>query len=95
MREVVAHVLLLAGLAVQLLGVLGVTLIPDILDRVHFLAASTLATLCIAASLVVGTGFSSIGIVALLLAGFTLLTGPLLSHLTAHAIHREQERRRS
>jgi multisubunit Na+/H+ antiporter MnhG subunit len=92
MRDAVAHVLLFAGVAVQLLGVLGVTLVPDTLDRVHFLGAGTIATICIAAALVVGTGFSSIGIVALLLAGFTLASAPVLSHVMGHAVHRERER---
>jgi multisubunit Na+/H+ antiporter MnhG subunit len=92
MRDVIAHVLLYAGLAAQMLAVLGIALIPDTLDRVHFLAATTLATICIAAALVVGTGFSSVGIVALLLAGFTLATSPVLAHVTAHAIQRERDR---
>ena len=45
--------LLGAGVAVQLLAVLGVTLLPDALDRVHFLAPSGLATALVA---VVGAG---------------------------------------
>jgi multisubunit Na+/H+ antiporter MnhG subunit len=92
MRDAVAHALLVAGVAAALLGSLGVTLIPDALDRVHFLATSTLAAVCVAAAIVVSDGFSAVGIVALLLAGFTLLTGPVLSHVTAHAIHRERAR---
>ncbi len=90
-RDVATAVLLVAGLAVQLLAVLGVTLLRDALDRVHFLAPSTLATALLAAAIVVRESFSLIGITALLLAGFTLLTGPVLSHVTARAIHQAGE----
>jgi multisubunit Na+/H+ antiporter MnhG subunit len=90
-RDVVAIALLMAGLAVQVLGVLGVTLVRDTLDRVHFLAPSTLATLCIVAAVVVRESFSLIGITALLLAGVVLLTSPVLSHVTARALHRSRE----
>jgi multicomponent Na+:H+ antiporter subunit G len=90
-RDVFAIALLMAGLAVQVLAVLGVTLVRDTLDRVHFLAPSTLATLCIAAAVVVRESFSLIGISALLLAGVVLLTGPVLSHVTARALHASRE----
>jgi multisubunit Na+/H+ antiporter MnhG subunit len=90
-RDVFAIALLMAGLAVQILGVLGVTLVRDTLDRVHFLAPSTLATLCIAAAIVVRESFSLIGISALLLAAVVLFTGPVLSHVTARALHPSRE----
>jgi multicomponent Na+:H+ antiporter subunit G len=90
-RDVFAIALLVAGLAVQVLAVLGVTLVRDTLDRVHFLAPSTLSTLCIVAAVVVRESFSLIGISALLLAGVTLLTGPVLSHVTARALHKSRE----
>jgi len=94
MREAISVSLLGAGVAVQLLAVLGVTLLPDALDRVHFLAPSGLATALVAAAVLVEESFSVIGVAALLLALFTLVTAPVLTHVTAHAIHREQERER-
>lgn len=90
-RDVAAVALLVAGLAVQVLAVLGVTLVRDTLDRVHFLAPTTLATACIAAAVVVRESFSLIGLSALLLAGFVALTGPVLSHVTARALHAARE----
>jgi len=90
-RDVVAIALLVAGLALQVLAVLGVTLVRDTLDRVHFLAPTTLATACIAAAVVVRESFSLIGLSALLLAGFVALTGPVLSHVTARALHAARE----
>ncbi|UGS38360.1 monovalent cation/H(+) antiporter subunit G [Capillimicrobium parvum] len=91
-RDVSAMVLLFAGVAVQLLAVLGVTLLRDALDRVHFLAPTTLATVLVAAAVVVRESFSLIGIAALLVAGFALFTGPVLAHVTARALHRAAER---
>lgn len=91
LRDVVALTLLFAGVAVQLLAVAGVTLVPGGLDRVHFLSPATLAAVLVAAAVVVRESFSLIGISALLIAGFALFTGPVLSHVTARALHRAEE----
>ncbi len=91
LRDVLATALLVAGLAVQVLGVLGVCLLPDPLDRVHYLSPAVLATACVAVAVVVRESFSLIGISALLLAGFVAFAGPVLSHVTARAIHHHRE----
>lgn len=87
MRSTVAWVLLGAGGAVQVMAVLGVVLLRDALDRLHYLAPSSLAAVLIAAAIVVRESFSLIGIYALLLAGFLVFTGPVLAHATGRAIH--------
>lgn len=90
-----AWVLLAAGGAVQVMAVLGVVLMRDPLDRLHYLAPSSLAALLIAAAIVVRESFSQIGIYALLLAGLLVFTGPVLAHATGRAIdmsRREEER---
>lgn len=84
-------VLLGAGMAVQLLAVLGVLLLRDALDRLHYLAASTLATACVAAAILVRESFSLIGIKALLLTAFVAVTAPVLSHVTARAVRRAEQ----
>ena len=86
MRDTIAWVLLAAGGVLQLLAVAGVVLLPETLDRLHYLAPSSLAAALIAAAIVVRESFSQIGIYALLLAGFLLFTGPILAHVTARAI---------
>jgi multisubunit Na+/H+ antiporter MnhG subunit len=83
---VIAWALLAAGGGLQLFGVAGVVLLPDTLDRLHFLAPSSLAAVLIAVAIVVRESFSQIGIYALLLAGFLLFTGPTLAHVTARTI---------
>lgn len=86
MRHTVAYVLLGAGGALQLFAVLGVVLLRDALDRLHFLGPSLLATALIVAAVVVRESFSLIGWTALLLAAFVLFTGPVLAHVTGRAI---------
>ena len=86
MRDTIAWVLLAAGGGLQLFAVAGVVLLPDTLDRLHYLSPMGLATALIAAGIVVRESFSQIGIYALLLAGFLLFAGPFLAHATARAI---------
>jgi multisubunit Na+/H+ antiporter MnhG subunit len=86
MRDVIAWVLLAAGGGLQLFAVAGVVLLPDALDRLHFVAPSSLAAVFIAAAIVVRESFSQIGIYAMLLAAFLLFTGPTLAHVTARVI---------
>jgi multisubunit Na+/H+ antiporter MnhG subunit len=85
-RDTLAWVLLAAGGALQLFALAGVLLVPDSLDRLHFLGPSSLAAVLIAVAIVVRESFSQIGIYALLLAGFVLFTAPILAHVTARAL---------
>jgi multisubunit Na+/H+ antiporter MnhG subunit len=85
-RGTVAWVLLAAGAALQVFAVLGVVLLRDALDRLHYVGVSSLAGACIAAAIVVRESFSLIGIYALLVAALVLFTGPVLAHATAQAI---------
>ena len=86
MRGAIAWTLLGAGAALQVFAVLGIVLLRDALDRVHYVGPSTLAAALIAAAIVVRESFSLIGIYALLLAGFLLFTAPFLAHATGRAI---------
>jgi multisubunit Na+/H+ antiporter MnhG subunit len=83
---VIAWLLLAAGGGLELFAVAGVVLLPDTLDRLHFVSPSSLAAALIAVAIVVRESFSQIGIYALLLAGFLLFTGPILAHVTARAV---------
>ena len=87
MRDVAVTALLAAGVAVELLACLGTLLMRDALDRLHYAGAATLAFVCIATAVVVRDSFSLIGNKALLLAAFVLVTGPVLTHVTARLAH--------
>jgi multicomponent Na+:H+ antiporter subunit G len=78
--------LLALGVAVTWLSCLGVLLMRDPYDRLHYTApASALAPVLIAAAVVVTEGLSAAGIKALLVALVLVGTNPVLGHATARA----------
>jgi multicomponent Na+:H+ antiporter subunit G len=85
-KEVVIVLLLLAAVGVELVCSLGLLVITDSFDRLHFLGpASTIGSLLVAAAIVVEESLSSNGIKALAAALLLLLTSPILTHATARA----------
>jgi multisubunit Na+/H+ antiporter MnhG subunit len=93
-RDVVTWVLVGAGVAVQAFACLGVVLMREALDRLHYVGASAVGVPLVAAAVIVSEGPSLIGLKALLTAAFLLVTGPVLGHTTARAIHLHREARR-
>ena len=94
MRDVLTGVLVGAGVAVQVFACLGVMMMRDALDRLHYVGASAAGIACLCAAVVVSAGPSLIALKALLAAGFLLVTGPVLAHATARAIHLHRRARR-
>ena len=94
LRDLVVGALVGAGVAVQLLVCLGVVLMRDALDRLHYTGASTLGVACLCAAVVASESASLIGLKAILTAAFMLLTGPVVVHATARAIHLHREAQR-
>ena len=94
LRDVVVWVLAGAGVAVQVLVCLGVVLMRDALDRLHYAGASALGVACLCAAILVSESASLIGLKASLTGAFLLLTGPVVVHATARAIHLHREARR-
>jgi monovalent cation/proton antiporter MnhG/PhaG subunit len=81
-----AATLLALGVAVTWLSCLGVLLMHDPYDRLHYTApASALAPVLIAAAVVVTEGLSAAGIKAVLVALVLVGTNPVLGHATARA----------
>jgi multicomponent Na+:H+ antiporter subunit G len=93
-RDVAMWVLLALGTGVQVFACLGVILMRDALDRLHYVGASTVGVPLICLAVIVGEGPSVIGLKALLTAAFLLVTTPVLAHVTARAIHLHREARR-
>ena len=94
LRDLVVGALVGAGVAVQLLVCHGVVLMRDALDRLHYTGASTLGVACLCAAVVVSESASLIGLKAILTAAFMLVTGPVVVHATARAIHLHREAQR-
>jgi multisubunit Na+/H+ antiporter MnhG subunit len=87
MRDAIASALLVAGVAIQLMACAGVVLMRHSLDRVHYVGATGAAGVCVATAVVVRESFSLIGNKGLALAAFLLITGPVLTHVTARVAH--------
>jgi len=87
LRDVLTWVLVGVGVGAQVFVCLGVLLMRDALDRLHYASASTLGVACVCAAVVVAAGPSLIGLKAIVTAAFLAVSGPVLAHATARAIH--------
>jgi multisubunit Na+/H+ antiporter MnhG subunit len=85
LKDVVAYVLLAAGVLLQLIAVLGVCVMRDTLDRLHCVSLGGWGTLLIAVAILVEEYFSLLGDKALLAGFLTALLGPVLVHTTARS----------
>lgn len=86
MTTVVVAVLLAVAVASILLSCLGVLVMRDALDRLHFTApAATIAPVLVATAVLVEEPLSSAGVKAVLVAVLIVVTTPVLSHATARA----------
>jgi multicomponent Na+:H+ antiporter subunit G len=85
-RELAVLALLALGVGVTLLSCLGVLVMRDAYDRLHYTApAGVLAPLAIAAAVVLEERLSAAGIKAVLVALVLVATNPVLGHATARA----------
>jgi len=89
--EVIAVVLLVVGVVVELCCCLGVLVMPDVYDKLHYTGpASTVGALSIALAIVVREGPDQAGLKALLVAAFVILANPVLAHATGRALYIRQ-----
>jgi multicomponent Na+:H+ antiporter subunit G len=85
-RDLAVAALLMVGVGVTLASCLGVLVMRDAYDRLHFTApATTVAPLAVAAAVVLEERLSAAGVKAVLVAIALLLTNPVLTHATARA----------
>jgi monovalent cation/proton antiporter MnhG/PhaG subunit len=85
-REVAVALLLTLGVGVELLCCVGVLVMRDAYDKLHYTApATTVGSLAIAAAVVVDESLSQAGVKALLIFVALLVTNPVLTHATARA----------
>jgi monovalent cation/proton antiporter MnhG/PhaG subunit len=85
-RQVVATILLIAGGTIELLAVLGLCVMRDLYDRLHYVGLVGFGTLLIAVAVVFRESFSLIGDKALLVGVVLVTTGPVLAHVTARSM---------
>ena len=81
-RHVVATVLLIGGAAIEVLAVLGVSVMRDTFDRLHYVGLAGYGALLVGVSILVRESFSLIGDKALLVGVLLVLAGPVLIQTT-------------
>jgi len=85
MREAFVAVLLVAGVVLMLLSTLGAVLMPNVFARLHYSGPAALGALLVAVAIVVRESFSLIGDKSLAVGVFLVLSGAVLTHVTARA----------
>ena len=85
-RELAVLLLLALGVGVTLLSCVGVLVMRDAYDRLHYTGpAAVLAPVAIAAAVVLEERLSAAGVKAVLVALVLVGTNPVLGHATARA----------
>jgi multicomponent Na+:H+ antiporter subunit G len=84
--------LVIAGVAVLAFACLGVVVMPRALARLHYVTVGSLGAVVVVAAVVVDRGASLITVKALTLGVFMVVTGPVLAHVGARAVHARGER---
>ncbi len=85
-QAVVAVILLVAGGLLELIAVLGVCVMRDAYDRLHYVGVAGFGALLISVAIVVRESFSLIGDKALLVGMVLVLAGPILVQTTVRSL---------
>ncbi len=85
MRAVIVDVLVAAGVLVLIVCALGVLVMPNAYDRLHYGSAAGWGVALIAVAILVRESFSLVADKALATAAVAVACGPLLGHVTARA----------
>jgi multicomponent Na+:H+ antiporter subunit G len=84
-RHLVSNVLLWIGVGLNVIACLGVLVMRDALDRLHFSSPPVLGGVFIAAGVVVKDSFSLVGDKAILIAVFLIVASPIVTHAIGRA----------
>jgi multisubunit Na+/H+ antiporter MnhG subunit len=85
-RAVVAVVLLVAGGVLELIAVLGMCVMRDVYDRLHYVGLAGFGALLISVAILVRESFSLIGDKAMLVGVVLVLVGPVLVQTTVRSL---------
>lgn len=85
-RMFVGHLFLLLGVFDLLLGMIGLIRFPDIYNRLHATTkVATLGAIFVMVSILIRDGFSPMGLKAVAVGCFLLLTSPVAGHMMGRA----------
>jgi multisubunit Na+/H+ antiporter MnhG subunit len=85
-RHVAGTVLLVTGGVLEILAVLGLCVMRDVYDRLHYVGLVGFGALLISVAIVVRESFSLIGDKALLVGVVLVLSGAVLVHTTMRSL---------
>jgi multisubunit Na+/H+ antiporter MnhG subunit len=85
-RAVVSIVLLIAGGMLELIAVLGMSVMRNVYDRLHYVGVAGFGGFLIAVAVLVRESFSLIGDKALLVGVVLVLAGPVLVQTTVRSL---------
>jgi multisubunit Na+/H+ antiporter MnhG subunit len=88
--HLIATVLLAAGVALEILAVLGMLVMRDVFDRLHYVGLAGYGALMIGIAILVRESFSLIGDKALATGVVLMTLGPVLVHATARTFRIRQ-----
>ena len=89
MSNAVVDVLLVLGVAAQLICAIGLVVMRTTADRLHYAAgAYTLGPFFVLVALIVREQLSAIGLDSIAAVGLLFLAGPIVAHATARALRR-------
>jgi monovalent cation/proton antiporter MnhG/PhaG subunit len=87
-QDVAVTILLAIGVGIELICCIGVLVMRDVFDRLHYTGpASTLGPVALAAAIVIAESLSSVSLKAVLIAALLLATNAVLTHATGRAAH--------
>lgn len=87
----ITTVLLVLGVVLELFAVLGLVVMRDAFDRLHYVGLAGYGALALGIAILVRESWSLIGDKALATGGLLLIVGPVLVHTTARSL-RTRER---
>jgi monovalent cation/proton antiporter MnhG/PhaG subunit len=85
-RHIITEVFLWLGVGLILCASLGIVLMRNALDRLHYPAVASLGALCVAIAVVVEKSFSLVGDESLLAAMVLVVVSPIVTHAIARGI---------
>ena len=85
-RHVISVVLLFAGVGIEVICCLGIIVMRNTFDRLHFTGPAAFGALLVATGVVVKESFSLIADKSLATAAVLLITGPVLMHVTGRGL---------
>ncbi|WP_292464698.1 monovalent cation/H(+) antiporter subunit G [Methanolobus sp.] len=87
--DIIGNVFFLAGILFVFVGMVGLLRLPDVYNRLHATTKiATLGTFGVMLSIAIKAGFSTMGLKAITVGIFLLLTAPVVAHMVARAAHR-------